>query len=47
MAKLRGKEVYPVYYGVKPEILRIAGDLRKNMTPAEKVLWIEGVKIQK
>ena len=39
MAKLRGQEDYPIYFGAGPEILRIAGDLRKSMTPAEKVLW--------
>lgn len=39
MVKLRGKEEYPFYYGAKPELLRIAADLRKNMTPAEKALW--------
>ena len=39
MVKLRGKEAYPIYFGAKPEILRIAAELRKNMTPAEKLLW--------
>jgi very-short-patch-repair endonuclease len=39
MAKLRGKEAYPIYFGAKPEILQVAAELRKNMTPAEKVLW--------
>ena len=39
MAILRGKEAYPFYFGAKPEILRLAAELRKNMTPAEKVLW--------
>ena len=39
MAILRGKEAYSFYFGAKPEILRIAAELRKNMTPAEKVLW--------
>jgi very-short-patch-repair endonuclease len=39
MAKLRGQEDCPIYFGAGPEILRIAGDLRKSMTPAEKVLW--------
>ena len=29
----------PFYYDASPEILRRAGDLRKNMTQAEKVLW--------
>ncbi len=39
MAKLGGREDYPFYFGAGPEILRLAGDLRKSMTPAEKVLW--------
>jgi very-short-patch-repair endonuclease len=39
MAKLKGQEDYPIYFGAGPEMLRIAGDLRKSMTPAEKVLW--------
>ncbi|MBP6872648.1 MAG: endonuclease domain-containing protein [Bacteroidales bacterium] len=39
MAKLGGREDYPFYFGAGPELLRIAGDLRKSMTPAEKILW--------
>jgi very-short-patch-repair endonuclease len=39
MVKLTGQEDYPIYFGAGPEMLRIAGDLRKSMTPAEKVLW--------
>jgi very-short-patch-repair endonuclease len=39
MVKLRGQEDYPFYFGAGPELLRIAADLRKSMTPAEKVLW--------
>ena len=39
MVKLTGREEYPFYFGAKPNILKIAGDLRKKMTPAEKVLW--------
>ncbi len=39
MAKLKGAEAYPFYYGAKPQELRLAGDLRHNMTPAEKLLW--------
>ena len=39
MVKLVGHEDYPFYFGAGPELLRIAGDLRKSMTPAEKVLW--------
>lgn len=39
MVTLKGHEEYPFYFGAKPELLKIAGDLRKNMTPAEKVLW--------
>jgi very-short-patch-repair endonuclease len=39
MAILRGKEEHPIYFGVTPEILRLAGELRSSMTPAEKILW--------
>jgi very-short-patch-repair endonuclease len=39
MVKLGGQEDYPIYFGAGPELLRIAGDLRKSMTPAEKILW--------
>ena len=39
MAKLRGAEEYPIYFSTTPEILRIAGELRHSMTPAEKKLW--------
>jgi very-short-patch-repair endonuclease len=39
MVKLGGQEDYPIYFGAGPELLRIAGELRKSMTPAEKVLW--------
>jgi very-short-patch-repair endonuclease len=39
MAKLSGKEVYPFYFGAKPEILRVAASLRLSMTESEKILW--------
>lgn len=39
MAKFGGHEDYPIYFGAGPELLRIAGDLRKSMTLSEKVLW--------
>jgi very-short-patch-repair endonuclease len=39
MAKLLGAEKYPIYYGAKPQGLRLAGDLRHSMTPAKKLLW--------
>ena len=39
MAKLRGGDVYPIYFGAKPELLRIAGNLRHSMTQAERMLW--------
>jgi very-short-patch-repair endonuclease len=39
MAKFRGREDYPFYFGAGPELLRLAGELRKSMTQAEKVLW--------
>ncbi|GAB3666888.1 hypothetical protein GCM10028791_42710 [Echinicola sediminis] len=28
-----------MYYGASPEILRRARELRKNLTPSEKLLW--------
>ncbi len=39
MVKLRGTEDLPFYFGASPELLKIAWELRKNTTPAEKVLW--------
>ncbi len=30
---------YPIYCGANPEIIKLAKDNRKNMTPAEKKLW--------
>jgi very-short-patch-repair endonuclease len=30
---------YPIYCGANPEIIKIAKENRKNMTPAEKKLW--------
>jgi very-short-patch-repair endonuclease len=39
MSKLSGGEAYPIYFGAKPELLRIATDLRHSMTHAEKILW--------
>jgi very-short-patch-repair endonuclease len=39
MVKLRGREEYPIYYGAKPEILRLAGELRRSMTHSEKLMW--------
>jgi very-short-patch-repair endonuclease len=39
MVKIRGEEDYPIYFGAEPELMRVAGDLRRAMTPAEKVLW--------
>jgi very-short-patch-repair endonuclease len=30
---------YPMYYGAKPSIFKLARELRKNETAAEKVLW--------
>jgi len=54
MAKLRGREDYPFYFGASPEMLRLAGELRKSMTQAEKVLWeklrnkkIKGVRFRR
>jgi very-short-patch-repair endonuclease len=39
MVIMSGGEAYPFYSGAGPELLRMASDLRKNMTPAEKMLW--------
>ena len=39
MAELGGQEDYPICFGTGPEMLRIAGELRRSMTPAEKILW--------
>jgi len=30
---------YPMYYGAKPSIFKLAKELRKNETAAEKVIW--------
>jgi len=30
---------YPIYFGAKPDTLRKASELRKNMTKAEELLW--------
>jgi very-short-patch-repair endonuclease len=30
---------YPMYYGAKPSLFRLAKELRKNETEAEKILW--------
>jgi very-short-patch-repair endonuclease len=30
---------YPMYFGAKPSIFKLARELRKNETEAEKVLW--------
>lgn len=46
MVKIRGREAYPFYFGATPATLRIAADLRANMTRAEKVLW-ESVRNKK
>ena len=39
MAKLNGEETYPIYFGAKPELLRVAADLRHSLTKAEQILW--------
>lgn len=38
---MRGEEEYPIYFGARPELFRLAADLRHNLTPAEKLLWFE------
>ncbi|MCX6278471.1 MAG: endonuclease domain-containing protein [Bacteroidetes bacterium] len=30
---------YPIFYGAAPEMLRLARENRKQMTPAERKLW--------
>jgi very-short-patch-repair endonuclease len=30
---------YPMYFGAKPDIFKLAKELRKNETEAEKILW--------
>jgi very-short-patch-repair endonuclease len=37
--KLNGEWDYPIYFGAGPDLFRLAGELRKSMTPAEKILW--------
>ncbi|MCU0376917.1 MAG: endonuclease domain-containing protein [Bacteroidales bacterium] len=39
MVKLKGKEDHEIYFGASANILRLAGELRKNQTHAEKILW--------
>jgi very-short-patch-repair endonuclease len=39
MANLRGGETFQIYCGAKPEILKLASELRHNMTPQERILW--------
>ena len=39
MAKLSGGEDYPIYFGAKPELFVLAGDLRHSMTKHECILW--------
>ncbi len=41
MAKLSGEENYPIYFGAKPELLKLAGDLRFCMTKSERLLWAQ------
>jgi len=41
MAKLKGAEDYPFYFGATAETLRLAGNLRHSMTRSEELLWQE------
>jgi very-short-patch-repair endonuclease len=41
MAKLSGEENYSIYFGAKPELLKLAGDLRHCMTKAERIHWAQ------
>lgn len=39
MVKLKGPEDHEFYYNSTANILKLAGELRKNQTKAEKALW--------
>jgi very-short-patch-repair endonuclease len=39
MAKLIVGENYPIYFGAKPGLFVLAGDLRHSMTKSEYILW--------
>jgi very-short-patch-repair endonuclease len=39
MAKIKGAEDYPFYFGATARTLHLAGDLRRAMTEVEKMLW--------
>ena len=39
MVKMSGEENYPIYFGAKPELLKLAGELRHSMTKSEYLLW--------
>jgi very-short-patch-repair endonuclease len=39
MVKLSGRDNFPFYFGAGTDLLKLAADLRKTMTPEEKVLW--------
>ena len=39
MAKLSGEENYSIYFGAKPELFKIASDLRHSLTKPERILW--------
>ena len=36
---IKGPEDYPFYFGASIELLSRAGNLRRDMTRAEKILW--------
>jgi cyclase len=39
MIKIRGGEDYPIYFGAKAGLFKLAGEQRTNMIPAERLLW--------
>jgi len=41
MSKLREGENYPIYFGAKPGLFKLAGDLRNCMTHSEHRLWAQ------
>ena len=39
MVKIKGIEEHSIYFGASAKMLKLAGELRKNTTDAEKLLW--------
>jgi|WetSurMetagenome_2_1015567.scaffolds.fasta_scaffold724523_1 imidazole glycerol-phosphate synthase subunit HisF len=54
MVKLKGAEDIPMYFGTSADIMKLASQMRKDQTPAEKILWeklrkrqLEGLKFRR